>query len=89
VSLPSWPLKLDPQAHTVLSPRKAKLKSPPPATAVTPESPGTWTGVEEVMVVLLPNWPEALLPHAATVQVLVLVQPPGGGGGGGGGDVPD
>src|SRR6266851_96789 len=61
VPLPSWPIQLFPQAHTVPSERSARLCRPPAATWMTPVSPVTWTGV------LLPFDPQLTATCRSTV----------------------
>src|SRR5450756_2441066 len=66
VPLPSWPGALEPQARTWPVEVSARLWLEPPAMPVTvvPEGRLTATGMLLLVVVPLPNWPEALSPQA-------------------------
>src|SRR6266700_3735663 len=75
VPLPISPCPLPPQAHTVPSDRRARLKSWPAATWVIPVSPATWTGVLRLVVVPSPTSPEKLKPQAQTVPPDRMARP--------------
>src|SRR3990167_3763647 len=67
VPSPNWPYLLLPHAQTVPSDFRARLRSPPQATAMTPLRPLTCTGALLSVVVPSPNWPYLLFPHAQAV----------------------
>src|SRR5437899_1281933 len=73
---PSSPSKFRPQAMSVPFESRARLWHAPQATATTPESPATGTGVllHELLpqvsgpvLLPLPSWPNSFSPHALTV----------------------
>src|SRR6266704_3341704 len=67
VPLPTWPVSLRPQAHTVPSDRRARLWLAPADTWMTPVSPVTRTGVYRSVSLPSPSSPRPLPPQAQTV----------------------
>src|SRR6266511_797718 len=65
--VPSWPSRLEPQAHTLPSFLSARLWFLPAAIATTPVRLLTETGTCDSVIVLLPSWPSMFLPQLVTV----------------------
>ncbi len=61
------PMLPPPQMNTRPSRRSASECAAPALTATMPASPGTWIGLERLVVVPSPSWRYSLLPHAQTV----------------------
>src|SRR5438093_1596453 len=63
---PSWPALLRPQHWSVLSGKRAQVWKPPPEIATAPEIPATVTGVEALVTVPSPSWPDSFAPQQRT-----------------------
>src|SRR6516225_2720043 len=60
-----------PQHLTVPFPSTAQLCAPPAAIPTTPPRPLTATGVDELVKVPLPSWPNRLRPQHLTVPSVI------------------
>src|SRR5436309_1650430 len=64
--LPSSPQVLSPQQRTLPSWRSAQVCQPAAEIATAPEIPATVTGVEAVVTVPSPSWPDSFAPQQRT-----------------------